>query len=164
VIAVGIGGNIGGHAALVTRFRVAREALEQLGPVRSAKLYRTAPIGPVQPEFLNSAVRVDISDATADELITTVLEIERLLGRVRSTETRFGPRMIDLDILLWDDRVLRTPQLEVPHPRLSERRFALVPLVDLFGEAHVVPGTSSTLGALARRVAAQSVEEVSATW
>nr|MBA3542127.1 2-amino-4-hydroxy-6-hydroxymethyldihydropteridine diphosphokinase [Deltaproteobacteria bacterium] len=97
------------------------------------------------------------------ELIQTVLEIERLLGRERSAETRWGPRAIDLDVLLWGDRTIRhagPPALEVPHPRLAERRFALLPLIDLYGDDRVVPGRRDTLGALAVRVAAQSVERL----
>jgi len=95
-------------------------------------------------------------------LIATVLEIERLLGRVRDGEARGGPRAIDLDILLWGTRVIRTPELEVPHPRLVERRFALQPIVDLFGEDLPLAGT--TAGALLRRTAGQSVELIASDW
>ena len=100
---------------------------------------------------------------TPAELVATLHELEHLLGRERSREVRWGPRPIDLDVLLWDARVIRTPELEVPHPRLAERRFAVAPLVDLFGEAHVVPGYG-TLGELATRVRDQLVELVAETW
>lgn len=130
-LVVGLGGNVGGEDAIIERFRRARAALAELGPVRSASLYRTAAVGPAQPDFLNTAVDVRISDATPSEIIATVLEIERLLGRDRRSEARWGPRKIDLDVLLWDDLVICTPELEVPHPRLYERRFALQPLADL---------------------------------
>lgn len=128
---VGLGGNVGDEDAIVERFRRARAALAELGPLRSASLYRTAAIGPAQQDFLNTAVSVQMSDAQPSEVIATVLEIERLLGRDRRAEARWGPRKIDLDVLLWDDRAIRTPDLEVPHPRLFERRFALQPLADL---------------------------------
>jgi 2-amino-4-hydroxy-6-hydroxymethyldihydropteridine diphosphokinase len=130
VIVIGFGGNVGGDDAIVERFRRAREAFAELGPVRSAALYRTAAIGPAQSDFLNTAVAVEI-DTTPSQLISTVLEIERLLGRDRRNEARWGPRKIDLDVLVWDDRAIRTPELEVPHPRLAQRRFALQPLADL---------------------------------
>ena len=130
MIVIGFGGNVGGDDAIVERFRRAREAFAELGPVRSAALYRTAAIGPAQSDFLNTAVAVEI-DTTPSQLISTVLEIERLLGRDRRNEARWGPRKIDLDVLVWDDRVIRTPELEVPHPRLAQRRFALQPLADL---------------------------------
>jgi 2-amino-4-hydroxy-6-hydroxymethyldihydropteridine diphosphokinase len=158
-LVIGLGGNVGDVRAT---FQRAREALAQLGDVKSAGLYRSAPIGPPQPEFLNSAVRVRYSDGTAGEVIATVLELERLLGRDRRGEARNGPRTIDLDVLVWGTRVIRTPELEVPHPRLVERRFALLPLVDLFGESELLGGT--TLGALLQRVSGQSVELVASTW
>jgi len=163
-LVIGIGGNVGTEDAIRARFARAREALAQLGAVASAPLYRTAPIGPAQPSFLNTAVRVRIADATADEIISTVLMHERLLGRDRSQEERWGPRLIDLDVLLWGDRVIRTPELEIPHPRLAERRFVLRPLIALLGEETIVTGQSSTLGALEQRVATQVVDEISTVW
>jgi len=164
MLAIGFGGNVGGEPAIRARFERAREALVQLGTVRSAALYRSAPIGPAQPPFLNTAVRVQLDvDPTPAELASTLQELERLLGRERANETRWGPRPLDLDVLLWDARAIRTAELEVPHPRLAERRFALAPLIDLFGDAHVVPGAGA-LGALAARVRDQVVELVAATW
>lgn len=162
MIAIGLGGNVGGERAIVERFVRAREAIAQLGAIRSAPLYRTAAIGPVQAEFFNSAITVAWGDARPTEVISTVLEIERLAGRDRRGEARWGPRTIDLDVLLWDDRVIDTPELEVPHPRLVERRFALRPLVELLGSAFPLAG--STLGALEQRVATQALEEIAATW
>jgi len=160
VIALGLGGNVGDVRATFVR---AREAIAQLGDVRSAALYRSAPVGPEQPAFLNTAVRLRADDVQPGELMATLHELERLLGRDREREVRWGPRTIDLDVLLWDARVIRTPELEVPHPRLAERRFAIAPLIDLFGEAHVVPG-AGTLGELAARVRDQQVELVAETW
>ena len=96
-VVVGLGGNLGGDAAIIKRFRDAREAFAQIGDVRSAALYRSEPIGPAQPMYLNTAVRWRF-DGTPAQLIATVLEIERLLGRVRGE--RWGPRTIDLDVLL----------------------------------------------------------------
>jgi len=163
-LVVGLGGNVGDESAIAARFVRAREALAELGPVKSAPLYRTAPIGPAQASFLNTAVRVRVDDATGEELISLVLEIERLLGRDRRNESRWGPRTIDLDILVWGMRVIRTPELDVPHPRLAERRFALRPLVDLFGEDVVLPGQRESIGVLERRVSTQTLEELTASW
>ena len=162
-VVIGLGGNVGDEPAIVARFDRARAALAALGPVASARLYRSAPIGPDQPWFLNTAVRVGLADAQPAELIAAVLEIERLLGRRREAEARWGPRPIDLDVLVWGARVVRTPELEVPHPRLAERRFALLPLIDLAGEGFVVPGAGAA-GELARRVAGQRCDEIAATW
>jgi 2-amino-4-hydroxy-6-hydroxymethyldihydropteridine diphosphokinase len=166
-VVIGLGGNLGGEPAIAQRFDRARAAIAELavepGGVRSARLYRSAPIGPDQPWFLNTAVRIALADAQPGELIATLLEIERLLGRRRETEARWGPRPIDLDVLVWGARILRAPELEVPHPRLAERRFALLPLIDLVGEDFVVPGAGPA-GELARRVAGQRCDEIAATW
>jgi len=162
-LVIGLGGNVGDEAELAARFRAAREALAMLGGVRSARLYRTAPIGPAQPAFLNTAVRIALDHAQPDELIATVLEIERLLGRDRAREARWGPRRIDLDVLVWGARRVRTPELEVPHPRLAERRFALAPLADLVGADFVIPGVGP-VGASLAQVGAQGCEELAETW
>jgi 2-amino-4-hydroxy-6-hydroxymethyldihydropteridine diphosphokinase len=178
-VVIGLGGNVGGEPAITQRFDRARRSIAELGAtlgatlggaqgsepggVRSARLYRSAPVGPDQPWFLNTAVRIALAGAQPGELIATLLEIERLLGRRRETEARWGPRPIDLDVLVWGARVVRTPDLEVPHPRLAERRFALLPLIDLTGEDFVVPGHGPA-GALARRVADQPCDELAATW
>jgi len=162
-LVIGLGGNVGGEAAVLERFRRAREALGALGAVRAAPLYRARAIGPAQPAFLNTAVRLRIADLTPGELIATVLELERLLGRDRRGEARWGPRAIDLDVLVWGGRVLRAPELEVPHPRLAGRRFALEPLVALLGEAFEIPGAGAA-GALLARVRDQDVVEIAPGW
>lgn len=161
-IVIGIGGNIGSDAELRQRFCTARLALSALGDVRSAPLYRTAPIGPEQAAYLNTAVLLRLSDVQPGELIATLLEIERLLGRDRAREERWGPRPIDLDVLLWGTRVIRTPELDVPHPRLAERRFALAPLADLLPAADV-PG-HGPIAALLERVRDQPIEHIVSIW
>jgi 2-amino-4-hydroxy-6-hydroxymethyldihydropteridine diphosphokinase len=165
-VVIGLGGNVGTDAEILERFDRARAALGALGgaaDVRSARLYRSAPIGPAQPAFLNTAVRVALADVQPAELIATLLEIERLLGRRREAEARWGPRPLDLDVLVWGARTVRTPELCVPHPRLAERRFALLPLIDLVGEDFRIPG-SGVAGELARGVTDQPCDEIAATW
>lgn len=173
-IVIGLGGNVGTEAAIVERFDRARAALAGLGApagARSARLYRSAPIGPDQPDFLNTAVQIAAPDTPPAELIAALLaalqSFERLLGRRRDCESRWGPRPIDLDVLVWGAKIIATPGLEVPHPRLAERRFALLPLIDLVGEDFVIPGHGSghgTAGEFARRVADQRCDEVAASW
>jgi 2-amino-4-hydroxy-6-hydroxymethyldihydropteridine diphosphokinase len=167
-LVVGLGGNVGGDEAIRARFVEARAALAELGQVRSAALYRTEPItrafGPARDWFLNTAVHVVVDDASAGELIATILELERLLGRDRRDEARWGPRTVDLDLLVWGPRIVETPELELPHPRLRERRFALQPLVDLLPAEAVLPGSSSTLGQLLQRVTDQPLEKIAASW
>ena len=162
-VVIGFGGNVGTEGQIIERFGRAREALAVLGPARSAPLYRSAPLGPAQPSFLNTAILLTVAELQPSELLAIVLEVERLLGRRRTHEARWGPRTIDLDVLLWGTRVVRTPELEVPHPRLAERRFALAPLIALLGEAIEIPGAGRG-GELLRNVITQDVTEISPHW
>ena len=103
-----------------------------------SQLHETEPVGNTdQPEFLNGAVAIETS-LSPRELLDTLLRVEQELGRVHDGE-RWGPRTIDLDLLVYGDEIVDEPGLRVPHPRLRERRFALEPLVDLEPELEI-PG------------------------
>ena len=129
---VGVGANIGDREGTI---RAAIAALP--GVVAVSELRETDPVGVTdQPAFLNGAVAVE-TELSARELLESLLMIERGLGRERGV--RWGPRTIDLDLLLYGGETLDEPGLTVPHPRLHERRFALEPLADLDPEL-VVPG------------------------
>ena len=111
-------------------------------------LRETDPVGyEDQPRFLNGAVELRTT-LTAAELLERLLAIERSLGRVRGARPRFGPRVIDLDLLLHGDEILEEPGLQVPHPRLYERRFALEPLAEL-DPALEIPGRGPVQALLA---------------
>ncbi len=102
-------------------------------------IYETAPVGgPDQGPFLNACVILETA-LSPTKLLLGMLEIENKLGRVR--KERWGPRVIDLDLLIYDEIRMNTPLLELPHPRLSERDFVLVPLADI-APALIVPGQS----------------------
>ena len=102
-----------------------------------SELRETEPVGVVdQPPFLNGAVALDTS-LSARELLDLLLDVERELGRVRNE--RWGPRLVDLDLLLYGAETIDEPGLRVPHPRLHERRFALEPLAELDPDL-VIPG------------------------
>jgi 2-amino-4-hydroxy-6-hydroxymethyldihydropteridine diphosphokinase len=153
VLVLGVGGNVGGDAALVARFARVAEAFAPWGAVRASSVVRTAPWGgPAQAPFLNAALAVRVADEPSPaELMAMVHEVEALLGRDRAREVRWGPRTLDLDVLLWGPRELAwagPPRLDVPHPRLALRRFALVPVIELLGEDVVLPGDGRTLGAI----------------
>jgi 2-amino-4-hydroxy-6-hydroxymethyldihydropteridine diphosphokinase len=131
---VGVGANLG------DRERTIREAIRLLGAevVAVSELRETEPWGYAdQPAFLNGAVALE-TERTPRGLLDRLLEVERELGRVRDGP-RYGPRAIDLDLLLYGDAVVDEPGLELPHPRLHERAFALEPLLDLDPELSV-PG------------------------
>ena len=121
---VGVGANLGDREATI---RAALGALP--GVVGVSELRETEPVGVVdQPPFLNGAVALE-TELGPRQLLETLLAIERDLGRER--RERWGPRTIDLDLLLYGDETIDEPGLTVPHPRLHERRFALEPLLDL---------------------------------
>jgi 2-amino-4-hydroxy-6-hydroxymethyldihydropteridine diphosphokinase len=106
--------------------------LSELGTVIArSSLHTTAPVGYAdQPEFLNAAAALETSLAP-EALLDGLLAIERDFGRDRSHGIPNGPRTLDLDILLYGDHILSTPNLQVPHPRMAERAFVLVPLAEI---------------------------------
>jgi 2-amino-4-hydroxy-6-hydroxymethyldihydropteridine diphosphokinase len=145
---VGLGANIGDREATLRR---AVELLEQapgiLGVVVSS-VRETDPVGYLdQPRFLNAAAAVDTT-LGPPALLDALLGVERTLGRTRDGP-RFGPRTIDLDLLLYGNLELDEPGLEIPHPRLHERRFALEPLAEL-DPALLVPGRGTVSALLAK--------------
>ena len=113
----------------------------KIDDIKMAPVYETKPWGfEDQENFLNTALRGD-TDLTPEELLEFTQEVEREVGRVKRFQN--GPREIDIDILLYDDVVLNTPRLQVPHPRMHERDFALQPLADLDEDlVHPVLGVS----------------------
>jgi len=136
---VGLGANLGDREDTIRRAVALVDGLAGVAVVGVSSLRETEPWGPVeQPRYLNGAVAVE-TDLPARELLDALLDVERRLGRARDDEERWGPRTIDLDLLLYGDLVLDEPGLDVPHPRLHERRFALEPLAELAPDA-LVPG------------------------
>jgi 2-amino-4-hydroxy-6-hydroxymethyldihydropteridine diphosphokinase len=127
---VGIGANLGDRRATLERAVELLDARDGVTVVGVSSLRETEPWGPVsQPPFLNGAVALETT-LSARALLDELLAVERALGRSREGE-RWGPRTIDLDLLLFGDEVVDQPGLHVPHPRLPERVFALEPLAEL---------------------------------
>lgn len=136
---VGLGANLGDAAATVLAAAQRLAALPDSQWRGLSRLYRTPAWGvEAQPDFINAVAAVSTS-MPAPALLERLLQIEREFGRDRSREQRWGPRTLDLDLLLYGDRVLDVPGLQLPHPRLHERAFALVPLLDLDADAWI-PG------------------------
>ncbi len=139
---IGIGTNLGDRLANY------HEALERIGKlrhtriVRQSSIYETEPVGDVVGPFLNGAVEVE-TELSAEVLMQQWLSIERVMGRKRvrmpkrarapkgAARTKYKPRIIDLDLLFFNKELIDTPKLTVPHPRLQERRFVLVPMSEL---------------------------------
>jgi 2-amino-4-hydroxy-6-hydroxymethyldihydropteridine diphosphokinase len=132
---IGLGGNLGDRIA---NLRAAVDAIDRTPGVRvvaRSSVYETAPIGPPQPAYLNAAIAIDTT-LSPRALLEALLYVERALGRER--RERWGPRTIDLDILTIDGITVNEPDLVVPHPRLAERAFAIVPLLDVSPNAPYV--------------------------
>jgi len=128
---VGVGANLGDREGTIRRALELLAAEDGIQLVAVSRLRETAPVGYAeQPPFLNGAAAVD-TELAPRELLELLLAVERKLGRVRAEGPRYGPRAIDLDLLLYGDQVVDEPGLTVPHPRLAERRFALEPLHEL---------------------------------
>ncbi|HOW69781.1 MAG TPA: 2-amino-4-hydroxy-6-hydroxymethyldihydropteridine diphosphokinase [Phycisphaerae bacterium] len=139
---IALGSNLGDRRFSVTQAVGALRADAGVGDVVVSSLYTTDPVGgPAgQGPYLNAAARVE-TRLGPERLLDLLLEIERSLGRVR--QERWGPRTIDLDLLLYDDRVINVPGLTVPHPRMHERRFVLEPLAEIARDVvHPVLGKS----------------------
>jgi 2-amino-4-hydroxy-6-hydroxymethyldihydropteridine diphosphokinase len=128
---VGLGGNVGDVAESFASAAARMDALPGTQLLRLSRRYRTPAWGmAAQPDFLNAVAMLE-TRLPARELLEELLAIERMHGRDRATETRWGPRTLDLDLLLYGDGTIDQPGLRVPHPRLHERAFALRPLLDI---------------------------------
>ena len=139
---VGLGSNLGEREAMI---RLALDDLARLPEtrlVRASSLYDTEPVGDVeQPNFLNAVAQLD-TELTARQLLWNLQLVEKRLGRTRTR--RYGPRTIDLDLLLYGNLIVEEADLQVPHPELTRRSFVLVPLVEL-DPLLVHPMTGETL-------------------
>jgi len=150
---VGLGSNLADPRAQVERASRALAALPQTRLVQRSRLYRSAPWGRAdQPEFVNAVVALQ-TELTPREMLEALLKIERAAGRARDA-TRWGPRVLDLDILMFGDRLIDEPGLHVPHPHLHERAFVLLPLAEIAPDL-IVPG-HGRVDDLARRIDAST--------
>jgi 2-amino-4-hydroxy-6-hydroxymethyldihydropteridine diphosphokinase len=146
---VGIGSNIGEPERQIAAALSQLYSEDGIEVVAVSELRETEPVGYTdQPRFLNGAAALETT-LSARELLERLLAIETRLGRVRGEGPRFGPRTIDLDLLVYGAETIDEPGLTVPHPRLAERRFALEPLAELDPDLEV-PGLGPVQALLAR--------------
>jgi 2-amino-4-hydroxy-6-hydroxymethyldihydropteridine diphosphokinase len=145
---VGLGSNLGRPEEQIRSALELLDAEEGIEVLAVSTLRETDPVGyEDQPRFVNGAAEL-ATDLSPRELLRRLLAIERRLGRVRGQGPRYGPRTIDLDLLLYGAETLDEPGLTLPHPRLHERRFALEPLAEL-DPALEVPGRGPVQALLA---------------
>jgi 2-amino-4-hydroxy-6-hydroxymethyldihydropteridine diphosphokinase len=151
---LGLGTNLGDRAANLGAVCAAMTGQVRL--VRTSRIYQTPPWGYIdQPAFLNQVIEVETSLSPV-ELLTLLKQLETRLGRVPTF--LYGPRLIDIDILLYDQQVLILPQLTIPHPRLEERAFMLVPLAEI-APTVVHPTSGFTIQEILARIDSSGVEE-----
>lgn len=135
---IGLGGNLGDVRERLDAAIVALDALPGVIVTDRSRFYRTPPWGHTeQPDFINAAIAIDTT-LSATALLEVLLATERDFGRVRDGE-RWGPRTLDLDVLAYGDATIDQDRLTVPHPRIAERAFVLLPLADIAADT-VLPG------------------------
>ena len=135
VALIGLGANLGDPKAQIRQ--AIRLLCRDFALVAQSSLYRSAPVGGVsQPDYINAVIAVEAS-CSATDMLTHLLALERSLGRVRDGE-RWGPRVLDLDLLLWGRETINMPDLQVPHPRMLERAFVLYPMQEIAPQCPLV--------------------------
>jgi 2-amino-4-hydroxy-6-hydroxymethyldihydropteridine diphosphokinase len=144
---VALGSNLGDRARNLFFARAHLEAEKSIEVVAASRIWETEPVGPAgQGAYLNAVVGLDVC-IPPRALLERLLDIERIAGRDREREAvRWGPRIVDLDLLLYGSITLREPGLEIPHPRLHERRFVLEPLCEM-ASSLVHPSLGGTMAA-----------------
>ena len=133
---LGLGSNLGDRLGNLERAVDALAAQPGVRVVRSSRVYETDPVGPPQPAYLNAVLEIR-TELEPRPLLEACRRVEDALGRVRAE--RWGARTIDVDILTFDDRTVDEPGLQVPHPRMHERGFVLIPLGELEADP-MLPG------------------------
>ena len=126
--AIALGSNLGNSRAILEAALATLAATPNINLQARSSWYQTTAVGPPQPDYINGCAILHVQKPP-QILLETLLKIEAQFGRVR--QERWGARSLDLDLLLYDDLILDTPTLQLPHPRMKERAFVLVPLAEI---------------------------------
>ena len=146
--AIALGGNLGDVAATFEHTLATLDRTPGIRVTTRSRWYRNPPMGPPQPDFLNGCALLAVALEPTD-LLDRLQALEQAAGRVRTVH--WGPRTLDLDLLLYGDRAIDTPRLQVPHPGLRDRGFFLVPLAEIAPE-WIDPRTGQTIRQIAQTV------------
>lgn len=144
-VAVALGSNLGESRSTLEQALAMLDSIPGMRVLRRSRWYRSTPIGPVQPDYINGCALLEVALA-AETVLHHLLATEDRFGRVRAE--RWGPRTLDLDLLLMGQQCLDTSILQLPHPRLHERAFVLVPLAEI-APTWIEPVTGRSVAALA---------------
>ncbi len=154
--AIALGSNLGNSRPVLASALERLAALAKTQLTACSSLYKTAPVGPPQPDYLNACAILQ-TRLSPHTLMQNLLAIEADFGRIR--QERWGPRILDLDLILYADWVIQAPDLQLPHPRFRERAFVLVPLAEI-APMWIDPVTKQSMADLCSRLDSQGVEQL----
>ncbi len=140
-VAIALGSNLGESRNILASSLMTLDKISGIEVKKKSSWYQTIPIGPPQPDYINGCAILFVT-LTPEKLLKTLLEVEIKFGRER--REKWGARTLDLDVILFDNLICKTPHLEIPHPRMRERGFVLVPLTEIAPE-WVDPVTGKTI-------------------
>lgn len=156
-VAIALGSNLGDSRSILNGAIDRLRSQPQIALVAVSSWYLTKPVGPPQPDYLNGCATLQTSLEPGD-LLRALHAIEAEFGRVR--EQHWGARTLDLDLLLYADRIIDTPSLQVPHPRMTERAFVLIPLAEV-APTWIEPRSGCAIADLCDRLEYAGVERLS---
>lgn len=154
--AIALGSNLGDSRSILDSAIDCLQSHPQIELIAVSSWYRTKPVGPPQPDYLNGCATLQASLEPCD-LLTALQAIEAEFGRVR--EQHWGARTLDLDLLLYSDLIIDTPSLQVPHPRMTERAFVLIPLAEI-APTWIEPRSGCAIADLCGRLEYAGVERL----
>lgn len=155
-VAIALGSNLGNSPEILTQTLQVLKTTDGIKFLKCSSFYQTAPVGPPQPDYLNACVTLE-AELSPLVLLDTLLAIEAQFGRVRLE--RWQARTLDLDLLLYGDLILDTPRLTIPHPRMGDRAFVLVPLAEIAAD-WLEPVTQKTITQLLQGLDCRGVEKI----
>lgn len=152
--AVGLGSNLGNSLNTLESSLQLLDEIPGINLIATSSWYRTKPVGPPQPDYLNGCALLEVQQ-TPEEFLVLLQAVELQFGRVRTE--RWGARTLDLDLLLYDELVLNTPSLQIPHPHMRERAFVLVPLAEIAAD-WLEPRSGKAIAQLVKEVDCTGVQ------
>ncbi len=155
-VAIALGSNLGDSRQTLEDALISLNQIPGIKVIKTSSWYRTKPVGPPQPDYLNGCAILEVQQ-TPEELLSLLQAIELQFGRVRGE--KWGARTLDLDIILYEDLMLDHPLLKIPHPLFTERAFVLVPLAEIAGD-WVDPRSENAIAKLVQNVDCSGVKKI----